>query len=98
MQSAEAIAARVRVMDAEHLDLPDASFDRVLCGFGIMFPQIRLGRCSEVRRVLRPAGRVGLSTWKEPESYDLTVVLQRLGHTFMQSPVGSRNQTSCPIC
>ena len=24
-------------MDAEHLDFPDASFDRVVCGFGVMF-------------------------------------------------------------
>jgi ubiquinone/menaquinone biosynthesis C-methylase UbiE len=28
---------RVRAMDAEQLDFPDAAFDRVLCGFGIMF-------------------------------------------------------------
>ena len=29
--------ARVRVMDAEHLEFPDASFDRVFSGFGVMF-------------------------------------------------------------
>ena len=28
---------RVRAMDAEQLDFPDAAFDRVLCGFGVMF-------------------------------------------------------------
>src|SRR6476661_573536 len=38
------IAARVRLMDAENLDFPDASFDRVLCGFGVMFwPDQRQG-------------------------------------------------------
>ena len=31
------IAARVSVMDAEQLEFPDGAFDRVLCGFGIMF-------------------------------------------------------------
>src|SRR5215213_2543347 len=31
------LAVQVRHMDAEHLDFPDAAFDRVLCGFGVMF-------------------------------------------------------------
>jgi hypothetical protein len=31
------ISARVQVMDAEHLDFADETFDRVLCGFGIAF-------------------------------------------------------------
>jgi O-methyltransferase/aklanonic acid methyltransferase len=31
------VRARLQVMDAEHLQFPDASFDRVLCGFSIMF-------------------------------------------------------------
>src|SRR4051795_12847874 len=28
------LRARAMVMDAEHLDFPDAAFDRVLCSFG----------------------------------------------------------------
>ena len=47
------VRARVRLMDAEHLDFPDASFDRVLCGFGIMFPPDQFQALSEFRRVLR---------------------------------------------
>ena len=31
------LSARVRAMDAEHLEFADASFDRVVCGFGLMF-------------------------------------------------------------
>lgn len=31
------MSGRVQVMDAEHLDFPDGTFDRVLCGFWIMF-------------------------------------------------------------
>jgi ubiquinone/menaquinone biosynthesis C-methylase UbiE len=31
------LRARLQVMDAEHLNFPDSTFDRVLCGFGIMF-------------------------------------------------------------
>jgi len=80
------IAARVQVLDAEHLDFPDASFDRVLCGFGIMFPPDQTRALSEMRRVLRPGGRLGLSTWRDPESHDLTLVLRDMGHAFLRPP------------
>ncbi len=51
-----------RVMDAENLDLPDASFDAVLCGFGMMlFDEPR--PCDELFRVLVPGGTVALTTW-----------------------------------
>jgi SAM-dependent methyltransferase len=73
------IAVRVRVMDAEHLDFPDASFDRVLCGFGVMFWPDQARGLREMRRVLRPGGRVGLSTWKEHQVSDLTQVIQAMG-------------------
>ena len=44
-----------RVMDAEHLDLPDASFD-VVCGSGILH-HLDLDRAyAELARVLRPGG------------------------------------------
>lgn len=80
------VAARVRVMDAEHLDFPDASFDRVLCGFGIMFPPDQARALSEMCRVLRPEGRLGLSTWREAESHDLSIVLRSMGQAMIQSP------------
>jgi ubiquinone/menaquinone biosynthesis C-methylase UbiE len=73
------VAARVRLMDAEHLDLPDASFDRVLCGFGIMFPPDQLRALGEFRRVLKPDGRLGVTTWRAPESFDLSQALQGMG-------------------
>jgi SAM-dependent methyltransferase len=45
-----------RVMDAESLDLPDASFDAVICHFGVMFlPDLDRG-LEEMRRVLKPGG------------------------------------------
>jgi ubiquinone/menaquinone biosynthesis C-methylase UbiE len=52
-------------MDAEQLDFPAAVFDCVLCGFAVMFfpqPQQAL---HEFFRVLKPGGRVGLTTWAE---------------------------------
>src|SRR5262245_30928672 len=57
------LPVRVDVMDAEHPDFPAASFDRVLCGFGVMFFPNQLGALTEFRRVLKPGGRAGLSTW-----------------------------------
>lgn len=49
--------------DAEALPFQEASFDRVLCGLGLMFfPDERLA-LAEMHRVLRPEGRVTLSVW-----------------------------------
>ena len=53
----------VQVMDAEALDFPDASFDFVLCGFALQFfPHLERG-LAEFRRVLKPGGRLAVSTW-----------------------------------
>lgn len=49
--------------DAEHLCLPEASFDRVLAGLALfMFPHPQQA-LAEMRRVLRPGGRLALSVW-----------------------------------
>jgi ubiquinone/menaquinone biosynthesis C-methylase UbiE len=53
----------VLCMDAEELAFPDAAFDYVLCGFALQFlPHLERG-LAEFRRVLRPHGRLALSTW-----------------------------------
>ena len=52
-------------MDAEQLTLPDAGFDVVLCVLGLMYmPDPERGLC-EMRRVLRPGGRLVLAVWGE---------------------------------
>lgn len=54
--------------DAERLPYPDESFDVVLSQFGHMFaprPEMAL---SEMRRVLKPGGRVAFATWP-PEHF-----------------------------
>lgn len=59
--------AEFRVLDAQSLDLPDASVDGVLCRWGYMLasdPALALG---ETARVLRPGGRVAFAVWGTPE-------------------------------
>jgi ubiquinone/menaquinone biosynthesis C-methylase UbiE len=74
-----ALRARARVMDAEHLDFPEATFDSVLCGFGVMFFPDQDQALAEFRRVLRSGGRVGLSTWCRSQCEDLREVLSEQG-------------------
>jgi ubiquinone/menaquinone biosynthesis C-methylase UbiE len=55
----------VQHMSAEALRFPEASFDWVLCGFALwFFPQPHRA-LQEFCRVLKPGGRVGLTTWAE---------------------------------
>ena len=49
--------------DAQALALPDATFDAVVCGYGLMhLPEPALA-LREILRVLRPGGRASFSVW-----------------------------------
>jgi ubiquinone/menaquinone biosynthesis C-methylase UbiE len=52
-------------MDAESLDLPDASFDVALCALGLMYMPDPGQAVREMRRVLRPGGRLVIAVWGE---------------------------------
>ena len=54
---------RTRVLDLEEIAEPDASFDVVLCREGLMFAADPARAAREIRRVLRPGGRVAISVW-----------------------------------
>lgn len=73
-ERAEARGARniwFQQADAERLPFPDASFDRVSCRFGVMyFPDVARA-LGEMRRVLRPGGRVALAVWGPAEGNTL---------------------------
>src|SRR5688500_6552367 len=55
--------AEARQMDAEHLTFPDSSFDFVLCGFALQFFPHLEQALSEFKRVLKPDGRIAVTTW-----------------------------------
>ena len=50
------------VGDATSLPFPDGSFDAVLCQMGLMFIPDRVAAVREMRRVVKPGGRVVVST------------------------------------
>jgi O-methyltransferase/aklanonic acid methyltransferase len=78
--------ARARVMDAEALDFPDATVNRVLCGFVVMFFPDLPRALAEFRRVLTPTGRLGISTWQVSQASAEARVLVELG--MMEASAG----------
>ena len=77
--SRRGIHGRAQVMDAEHLEFADATFDRVLCGFGIMFFPEQLGALGEFRRVLKPGGLLAVSTWRVAQISEILAAMDELG-------------------
>jgi SAM-dependent methyltransferase len=56
-----------RAMDGEKLDLPDASFDAVLCRLGLMYMPHPVTALCEWRRALRAGGRVAVVVFSTPD-------------------------------
>jgi SAM-dependent methyltransferase len=52
-------------MDAQRLELADTSVDVALCALGLMYVPDPGQAVHEMRRVLRPGGRLGLAVWGE---------------------------------
>jgi SAM-dependent methyltransferase len=79
-----------RQMDAEALEFDNGSFDVVLCGFGVFFPPDMVRVVREMRRVLRPDGRVAFSTWArgafEPMSGTFLARMDRYGVPRLRAP------------
>jgi len=73
----------VRVMDGGNLDLPDNSFDAVVCRFALMYLSDPLSGLEGMNRVLRPDGRISLVVYGvngSPEfSLAVSVVRKYLG-------------------
>ena len=59
-------AAECRQSDAQDLPYADNTFDAVVCGYGIIHVPEPNRALAEMRRVLRPGGRVAISVWERP--------------------------------
>ena len=71
--AAEGLTIDTEVADAEAMPFADASFDAVLSTFGVMFTPNQEQSASELLRVCRPGGRIGLTNWT-PDGF--------IGHMF----------------
>ena len=56
-----------RVMDGEHLDLPDESFDVVISRVGLIYFPDQQRALAEIRRVLKPGGRIAAIVYSTPD-------------------------------
>lgn len=68
---------RFEMADAQALPYPDASFDLVVCQFGVMFFPDKVRANAEARRVLRENGRYMLVIWNSIETNLATRVAGR---------------------
>jgi ubiquinone/menaquinone biosynthesis C-methylase UbiE len=65
---ADGLPLTTKVADAEALPFEDGSFDAVLSTVGVMFAPDHQRAASELLRVCRPGGRIGLANWT-PEGF-----------------------------
>ena len=57
----------VAVVDASAIDRPEHTFDVVASRMALMFTPDPAAAFSEAHRVLRPGGRLGVTTWADPQ-------------------------------
>ena len=85
---AERLPVSFQEADAEALPFPDASFDVVLSTFGVMFTPNQERAASELARVCRSGGRIGLASWT-PDSF-IGQVFKTLGK-YLPPPAGVKS-------
>lgn len=65
---AERLTVKFQEADAEALPFGDGEFDAVISTFGVMFAPDHEKAASEMLRVCRPGGKIGLANWT-PDSF-----------------------------
>jgi SAM-dependent methyltransferase len=76
-----------RQADATALPFDDASFDAVVCQFGLMFFPDKARGYGEAFRVLRPGGRFVFSVWDDIEANDLSFIVgEAMATLFADNP------------
>lgn len=70
--------ADYRVLDAQSMDLPDESFDAVLCRWGFMLMPDPLASLRECKRVLVPGGRLVFAVFTGPDENPFAALPARI--------------------
>lgn len=86
--AADGLTITFREADAEALPFPDASFDVVMSTFGVMFTPDQDKAASELLRVCKPGGKIGLANWT-PEGF-IGQVFKTLGR-HLPPPAGIKS-------
>lgn len=85
--SARVCAATWRQADAMHLPFDDASFDIVVCQFGVMFFPDRPQAYAGIARVLRPGGQFLFNCWGPLAGHEVeATVIAALADRFPHDP------------
>lgn len=74
--------------DLEQLPFPDGYFDAVLAANSIIFAEDIRRSVRELRRVLRPHGRVVVTSWGRPEQVQMRDVFAAVASAMPQPPSG----------
>ena len=86
--SAEGLAVQFQEADAENLPFSDGSFDVVLSTFGVMFTPNQERAASEMARVCKSGGKIGLANWT-PSSF--ICELFKLMGRYIPPPAGVKS-------
>lgn len=84
---AEGLSVNFQTADAEALSFADNHFDVVLSTFGVMFTPDQEKAASELLRVCRPGGRIGLANWT-PDGF-IGQLFKTIGR-YVPPPAGVR--------
>ena len=73
--------------DAQSLPFDDATFDTVVCQFGVMFFPDRVAGFSEARRVLKPGGHYVFNVWDQIKANEFAdIVTQAAAEVLPDDP------------
>jgi ubiquinone/menaquinone biosynthesis C-methylase UbiE len=86
--AAERLDIAFREADAEALPFPSESFDVVVSTFGVMFTPDQDMAASEMLRVVKSGGKIGLASWT-PEGF-IGQVFKTIGR-YLPPPPGARS-------
>jgi len=75
-----------KVMDAEALELPERSFDAVLCRWGLMFLPDLKAALSGMWRSLTPGGRMATCVWDVPPKVPMVSLAMGVIRNMFQLP------------